>query len=584
MAASTLTYNGVQIGYLKTNSFRQEPIYDASHTDLLYQKITLNVSGVISLCAQEKGKLPVPSAIVNGGTPTYGCAAASEVVAIRQRLLSPRATLIYTVDGVEMIHSPLLGKGRDEANGPKPIHFNVIKIDGGKSLFVEYEIETCINECNESRCTLDTSYKQMGGYTVLSNRFAINDSFDTNYLHTRTIQGVIVLSGANAPTPLDANAASKIVADTMLPSIPNGWKRDNITMSVEPDTLTYRYSIVDKELHLPLPGGAVSIDATYSQTFGILGAGMVDNEVNVVITGSPGSTYDDLLKSAARIVFARINPSPLKGITKDGAEIMMGGTIIEDIYNHRITMRIKTQKSPSKKLTKDGFNALLHRIGQEIPLQDIKNNKARQPANYNAWMIGCALGQPCTGKAMVMPDTPKPEKPKKEQPKVKVVTPPPEKDYDQDTHYSQEQTQGAYTDSTRFAYNLATDYHTYQMSVAAPGSPAQFATVAAPTSIRKVRWVAERNGKMPEAPHPKAEWVLLKAWVYPQSPRLLEDGKTWIYSLHGEYWYGQYVAYEYNTPLELPRNPMYDGKYGKNENLFPATNFKTDILTPYSTQ
>jgi hypothetical protein len=587
MAASTLTYQGVQIGYIKTNSFRQEPIYDPSHTDLLYQKITINVSGVINLCAQEKGKLPIPSQIINGGTNTYGCKAPSEVVAIRQRLLTPRGTLVYTVDGVEMIRSPLPGQGRDEANGPKPIHFNVIKIDGGQSLFVEYEIETYINECNEGMCSQNTTYKQMGGFTVLSNRFGVNDSLDGNYLHTRNIQGVLILSGKNAP--LDAAAAAKIVATTILPSIPQGWKRENITISVEPDTLTYRYTIVDKEMHLALPGEAVNIDAQYTQTFGILGAGQVENEVSVTITGAPSTPekpetkYDDLLKTAARIIFSRINLTDKNRMETEGAEWIVGGSITEDIYNKKITIRIKTNKSPPKKFTADGFNALTHRIGQEIPLDDIKLNKARQPANYNAYLIGCALGAPCVGKSITLPKTPTAEKPKQEQPQVKVVKPV-QKNYDQNTQYSDQQTQAAYSDNTCMAENTFTNYNTFQMSVAAPKSYSQFVTVGAPMSIKKIRWIIERTGKQPELPHPATNDVLLKAWIYPDTPVLQEDGKTWFYRIRGEYWYGQYDPYEYNEPLQLPRNPMYKGAFGQGPNFIPATNFKTDILTPYNTQ
>ena len=582
-AASTLTYGGIQIGYIKTNVFKQEPIYDSSHTDLLYQKITLSVSGVISYCGQAAGKLPIPSATLNGGSPTYGCASPQEIVAIRQKMLTPRGTLVYTVDGVELIRSPVPGKaGRDEANGPKPIRFDIVKIDGGKTLFVEFEVETFINECNMGSCSQNTQYKQVGSNQVLSNRFTIVDSFDTNYLHTRTITGTLVLSGVNAP--LNAEWAAYVAALTFLPTIPEGWKRDSISLTQEKDTLTYQYTIVDKQLQYAMPGKAVSIDAQYTQTFGILGAGAVENEMSVTIQGEPDADYQGLLKIASRIIFSRIHPDALKNTPRDpdfGTEIIMGGTITEDIFNRRISFKIKTKRMPAETFTPDGLNVLTHRLGSRLQVDDIVKNKNRQPHNYRTYMLACALGDPCSGRQVSSPSSTNPQKPKEKSPEIKVYPPEVTKDYPTQTKFSPGQTKAGYGPDSRNGFSVETNYHTFQMSVAAPGAPAQFATVGAPTTIKKVRQISTRTGAPPEVPHPETNDVLLHTWVYPYSPVLQEDGVTWLYTLSIEYWYGVGVAYNYGT-IELPRNPMYTGKFGEAQNLVLADQFKRDILQKYA--
>ena len=579
-ATSTLKYRGIEIGYIKTNGFKQEPIYDPSHTDLLYQRITLSVTGVINLCGQTKGKLPIPSQSLNGGSPITGCEATKEVVAIRQSMLTPRGELIYTVDGVELVHAVLGGKGRDEANGPKPIRFDIVKIDGGKTLFVEFEIETFTNECSIGNCVAPVLSKQYSS-PILSNRFSITDNLDSGYLHTRTITGTLILSGVFGP-PI-GQAAADVVARTILPEPPKGWKRDSISMTQEMDTLTYHYSIVDKELHYAMPGQAVSIDAQYTQTFGILGAGIVENEMSVTIQGSPQSDYKDLLKTATRIIYSRIHPQDIDATPDEefGKEWIVGGMITEDIFNRKFTIKVKTNRDPAKKTTKDGLNVLTHRLGRPLQVDDIKKDKARQPWNYNAYMLACALGNPCDAKVQYPGPRPKEVKPQKEQPVVKIYPPDMEKDYVHQTNYSLEQSDGSYTKDNRNAYSVETDYHTYQMSVAIPGAPAQFVTVAAPTSIKKVRWVAHRNNKMPQLPHPETNDILIKTWIFPESPVLHEDGKTWIYGISGEYWYGQYNAYEYGT-IELPRNPMYKGIFGKDQNQVIASQFRRDILQKYA--
>jgi hypothetical protein len=306
--------------------------------------------------------------------------------------------------------------------------------------------------------------------------------------------------------------------------------------------------------------------------------------MSVTIQGEPDADYQDLLKIASRIIFSRMHPDAVKGTPRDpeyGTEYIMGGTITEDIFNRRISFKIKTKRMPAKKLTADGLNVLTHRLGSPLQVDDIKKNKNRQPNNYRTYMLACALGDPCSGRQISSPSSTLPQKKKEKSPEVRVYPPEVTKDYSQDTYWSPEQTKAGYGPDNRNGYSVETNYHTYQMSVAIPGAPAQFVTVGAPTTIKKVRQVATRTSKPPEIPHPITNDVLLQTWIYPYSPVLCEDGVTWSYTVSIEYWYGLGNAYNYGT-LELPRNPMYIGKFGEAQNQVSAAQFRLDILQKYA--
>ncbi len=579
-AASTLSYNGIEIGYITTKGFKQEPIYDTSHTDLLYNKITLTVSGVINYAAQAAGKLPIPSKV-----PTYGCSAPQEVVQIRQRMLTPRGLLIYTVDGVELIRSPNLARNqlRDENNGPKPIRFDIVKLDGGKTIFVEFEIETCINECSEDYYNCSTTAARQGSQKLISNRWSCSSNLDNNYLQTRTTQGTLVLSGAN--NVVNEGLPELIQSQVVLLPIPAGWKRESISITQEADTLTYKWQIVDKELQIAMPAPLVSIDAQYTQVFGVQGAGVTENEINISLQGKPGSKYGDLLAIASRVIWSRISLSDINNPgspeeKKNGLEWITGGSITEDIFNRKLTLKVKTKRGPPETVEEGQLNWLIERLGKEIPIQDIKNNKARQPNNYNTYLIACGLSGPCEISTGTPTKTKKTSN-AKEEPVQKVYEPTQSSRY-KETGWSKEQTANPYTPDTTYEYNLETNHYTFQLPVASVGNVmAQFATVASPTSVKKIRWIASRTGKPPELPYPITGEYLLKSWIFPQNPTLHEDGKTWVYSVRGEYWYGLAAAYNY-TGIELPRNPTYKGVMGQGQNQVSAAQFRKDILTRYS--
>jgi hypothetical protein len=581
MAESFLSYNGIILKYIKTVGFRQEPIYDASHTDLLYQKITLTVQGVINPC------------INSPSNASFGvCKAPQEILAIRQRMLTPRGIfgpLIYNIDGINMITSPLIGRVRDEANGPKPIRFDVTKVDGGKTLFVEFEVETYINECNGTLCTNDT---RTVANRVLSNRFSVQDSFDTNYLTTRTINGILILSGVNTPVneTLSADISKQLL---QIFGLHDKWKRDSIGITQEPDGLTYRYVIVDKELNREIPSPAVSIDAQYNQVFGILGAGCTENEVSVTIQGEPNAEYADLLKIASRIIFSRINPqgfnagSTAKTTPSDGEEFITGGSISEDIYNRKLTIKLKTTSAPNKKYNKDGLQVITHRLDNPIDMTGILDpnakDKGRSPKHYKTYLVACALGNPCAGNFYSEDDEKKPKAQIKIYEKSEEEPHSPSDDLIKQTGYSPGQSEAPYSPSTVYEYDLETNNHTFQMSVAKYGTnvPAQFVTVAAPTSVKHVRWIATRTGLLPELPHPETNDILVSTKIFARDRKLSKDGITWIYTVRGEYCYAQVLPYQYGT-IDLPRNPKYEGNNGAPGNQIPGNAFKRDILVKYT--
>ena len=53
---SVLRYNGVDIPYLRTDRFVQEPVWSPDGTDLLYTHIVIEVSGILNSCFLESNE------------------------------------------------------------------------------------------------------------------------------------------------------------------------------------------------------------------------------------------------------------------------------------------------------------------------------------------------------------------------------------------------------------------------------------------------------------------------------------------------------------------------------------------------
>lgn len=116
--------------------------------------------------------------------------------------------------------------------------------------------------------------------------------------------------------------------------------------------------------------------------------------------------------------------------------------------------------------------------------------------------------------------------------------------FDNDVEYALDHDDGIVTDYlVRNRYER--DRHTYLMPITSPdgfqGQSCAFVQLAAPTLLWIADWTAEKNGAVPEIPHPTPadpNWVLLDEHVEPNEILVGPDGQSPTYRISGTYVYG----------------------------------------------
>ena len=219
---SRLSYDGIEISHTRTLEFRSEPVYSSDGVDRLYTHVQITVQGLISQ----------PLDLIS---PLGAVKPAVFVTALRERLLTPRKTLIYTDGTDELIHLPDEGEDADINNGPKPISFNVIRLDGDQCWIVQYSIECWLQECESENAPY-----------VLSNRWSMTDRIDDSHLTTRTIEGRLVVR-AREPSTIDDYRY------IVVPGMQPGFRRDAMQFTLQSDGLAMDYIIEDKEEYMTTP-------------------------------------------------------------------------------------------------------------------------------------------------------------------------------------------------------------------------------------------------------------------------------------------------------------------------------------------
>ena len=93
--------------------------------------------------------------------------------------------LIFSVGADVMFMSPLTGQQEDVKHGPKPLYCNIMRIDGGATMHIEFGIETYIYEEN---CTDSNN-------PYISNRWKETHTVDEHGYVKRTITGKVIFRG-----------------------------------------------------------------------------------------------------------------------------------------------------------------------------------------------------------------------------------------------------------------------------------------------------------------------------------------------------------------------------------------------------
>jgi hypothetical protein len=278
-------YNGVHIDILRTVACRRRVVLDGP--TYLWTEWYIHVRGVLNPSATSYiSRLPGDAFAIGGSLPAYTDAT------IRHQLMQPRKKLVYTaagpganpgdppnlgvtaaVEGVAGVGGSLViletppplnpdappnSKGgpagdrylTDAQNGPFPTVYNVVRVDGIKTIHIEFAVTARVNEC--------FNYYSSPA-VLLSHRWTQTHDVDRDGFTRRSVRGhgvfrSDVLRNANA-RPDDFRAA-------LFHPIGRNCERQNVAVVADEDNCRLDYSFTDVEVsHNVVPAHVSRIEA-----------------------------------------------------------------------------------------------------------------------------------------------------------------------------------------------------------------------------------------------------------------------------------------------------------------------------------
>lgn len=273
--ATDVYYNGVWLHNVSTREFHQEATYDASGTDQMSQHFRMRFEGIIhiqsALELDDDNMWVGPESMLNYST--YSLQSASNVYQqVRARLAQPRRDLHVWVNGEELFKCVPTGTSttqdpdRDVKNGPRPLTFSLDQIMGGAVFRVSFAVE-----CEKLECGLCETSRYGGADIpyILSNRWSIAESMDSDCFVHRTIQGRMVLSASSwwdADYETPRGLPGHLLKLAVIPGLEDGFRREAIDYAVDPTGLICTYLVSDRQVTVAAPFPLTKLEGTHTET------------------------------------------------------------------------------------------------------------------------------------------------------------------------------------------------------------------------------------------------------------------------------------------------------------------------------
>lgn len=355
---SIFSYAGIGMALVRTKAFKVEPEYDNSGVDLKWPKYTISVLGLlaptplieqlpyndasVSTTAATAAELAVSLGLDAAVAQAAAAAAAQAAVEaakaqrkrgvydyslppspagtgegygafvdeIKARLMTPRQELYYQ-NGSLTLRSP----GPDANLGPKPLSCSMAPLTGGYFL-VEFAISACLPECKDNPIPSP----------VVSLKWSQSESFDENWLSTVTTRGKLVVRS-------DLRQSADSFRHLCVPGMLADFRRESIEFTLSESGCELGFSVVDKELPGPLPGGVTRAEGqcVIVVSKGALRRGQVD-----VTLGAPkGVSRADLMSIATRMCLSKLRFEGLQ------ATPIIGGSFRESLFKPEVSVSLQ---------------------------------------------------------------------------------------------------------------------------------------------------------------------------------------------------------------------------------------------------
>lgn len=242
--AETITYNGIDLEVVKTNTIRRLPVYTDDGVDYKYTHWLIDVDCVFN---------PQATSVNANGQSQHrpGLLPAVTDVNIRQRLTAPRQLLIVrNGDANVILKTPADLRPKvfsDQANGPIPSEIcSVQQIVGTKTFLVHFVVEAWVNECPNNPL-------------ILAHRWETEQDTDEDFYAVRVVKGEAVFNPAAMSNLINArgNGLNGAIPDQyrrdLFHPLPLGYQRVHLNVVVDSDGNSLRYVIVDREMPVDFP-------------------------------------------------------------------------------------------------------------------------------------------------------------------------------------------------------------------------------------------------------------------------------------------------------------------------------------------
>jgi len=302
-----LTYNTVNLGYIKTTSLTEGSEANPDKPDVFYWVRRLKVTSVLAVqMVPAESEETVQDILIR----------------VRHMLSQPRCPFTYDIAGQTVIDLPT---GKDDANGPFPEVFSVDLVTEG-SMLISWGITIRTADC-DGRVN-----------KIVSNRWTESATIGDDHLTTYRRQGRLVVAGRHGISP-DAYRA------LVTPKIGPMFARKSAEYTLHENGLELAYSFVDEEKYILPPFPAIKAKGRMSETTTTNTGAKRYGRVWIELVGPPDVPKQVLLAKCVDIAISRAMQAGLQKNEK--GRFIAGGGIDDEMFENRIALTVNWMMKPT---------------------------------------------------------------------------------------------------------------------------------------------------------------------------------------------------------------------------------------------
>jgi hypothetical protein len=357
---SLVIYNGVHLLYPDTVGFKQTAVYDdLSGTDRICTRFDIQIQSVINA--------NYLSTILPGVDGISAANAGDVLKHIRARLIRPRRSFSFKVNGVELIPNVPTNDGFvDVRNGPQPQSCDIMKITH-ETFLLSWHVTAHYFEKN--KLVNGKVVNQMGG-DILYNRWSETVDIDARNFSVRTREGKYMIRSDNQAGQIVDHFRNQMA----VLGVPNdqSFLRDSTHYVVSPDGLSLQYRIVDREVFKMPPEPAYRAEGYTSFETG-RNAGMRWYESHCRLEGSRQTFQGQLIQKAVAVCVNKLQLvgafAPARGNNKQKG-ILEKASVRAGLYDNWVEATMRALWTQDDKNRQNDVWILNHDTFTQTPLSD----------------------------------------------------------------------------------------------------------------------------------------------------------------------------------------------------------------------